>query len=341
MKFLEKLFNDELNESGEIEIYGSIFYRDDIFKKMEEETYYIAFNEWKEDRKKTLLEKADEILSKYNNNGRFETLKNIYRQGNMIPFIGAGMSMSSGYAGWTRFLYQLREETRVSEDSLNTLISQGKYEEAAQALFDDMPSNAFNETLENEYSVDKEIAGCIQYLPYIFDNQVITTNFDCLLERCYTNKETSFKKIITGVDSQEIARLRVRENLLLIKLHGEADSATKRVLIKEEYDRHYTGSNTLQNCIFSISQQSLLFLGCSLGVDRTIQALIDIADERGHDNIPRHYAFLPLTDGDDRLARRDKLAESNIFPIWYDGDDDHDTCIEALLLKLSEGVVDD
>ena len=65
--------------------------------------------------------------------------------------------------------------------------------------------------------------------------------------------------------------------------------------------------------------------------------MIEIVKEKGADNLPRHYAFIGLKNESEKLVRRDELAEANIYPIWYDANDDHDECIEALLLKLSEG----
>ena len=339
MEFLKKIFNEELNEGGIVTIIGSNFERHSILQKMEEETYDLAFQEWKAFRKQQMLEKADEILAQYKNQARFTTLKNIYTQGNIIPFVGAGMSILSGYSGWTSFLYKLREETYISEEELDTLISNGEYEEAAQKLFDNMPSNGFNEEIENEYANCKDIFGCVQYLPYIFKEKIITTNFDCVLERCYENAEQKFNKIIMGKDTEDIARIMTRENSLLVKLHGEADSATKRVLTKTEYDNFYTTSNTLKSCIETITYNSLLFLGCSLSTDRTIKTMIEIAETKGHNNIPRHYAFLALSSDDDRVARKNELAKANIFPIWYDADEDHDECIEALLVKLVDGII--
>jgi len=336
MEFLKKIFNDELNLDGVVSIIGSDFERHSILQKMEEETYNLAFQDWKILRKQQMLDKADELLSKYNNNARFLTLKNIYKQGNVIPFIGAGMSILSGYSGWTSFLYKLREETYISEDELNALISNGEYEEAAQKLFDNMPQNAFNEEIENEYANCKDIFGCVQYLPHIFKEKVITTNFDCVLERCYENADKAFKKVMIGKDTEDIAKIMTVQNSLLVKLHGEADSATKRVLTKNEYNNFYTASNTLKLCIETITYNSLLFLGCSLSTDRTIKTMIEIADNKGHNNIPRHYVFLALNSEDDRVARKNELAKANIFPIWYDANEDHDECIEALLIKLAD-----
>ncbi len=340
MEFLKKLFNEELNAEGEILITTESFDRDEVFRQMAEPMYKIAFNEWKKNRIVSLLDKADDILSNHNNKRRFDTLKSIYNQGNVVPFIGAGMSILSGYASWTSFLYTLREETRITEEELNSLISTGEYEEAAQKLLEGMATNSFNEEIENEYANCKDISGCIQYLPYIFNEKVITTNFECVLEKCYDNAEKEFKKVISGAESIDIARIMTRENSLLIKLHGEADRVSNRILTKDEYDTFYTESNTLKNCIELISANSLLFLGCSLSTDRTIKTMIEIADEKGHDNIARHYAFLSLKETDDKIEIKAKLAKANIFPIFFDSEDDRDECIEALLLKLADGIVE-
>jgi len=337
MKYLEYKFNEYLNSEGEVEIAGSTFDRNEILYKMDTDVYKQAFLTWKEERKEILLSKADLILEAYDTQSRFTRLSSIYAKGQIIPFVGAGMSMPSGYSGWTSYLKKLRKETVVSESDLQALLDSGQYEQAAQVLFENMPSNAFNEALDNEFHQDKEIYGAVQYLPKLFTDSVITTNFDNVLKRCYDNANCSFSDVILGVDSEEVSRLIVTDSKLLLKLHGKANTAKKRVLTEAEYNEHYSDSDVLKKSIEAITSSTLLFLGCSLGVDRTIKTMIQIAEDKGLDNIPRHYALIGLYDEKDKLTKRDELAKANIHPIWYDGNDDHDECIESLLLKLSEG----
>jgi type I restriction enzyme, S subunit len=79
------------------------------------------------------------------------------------------------------------------------------------------------------------------------------------------------------------------------------------------------------------SSNNLLFLGCSLGPDRTIQLVAEIA--KSDKNMPKHYALLALPDTDDvRVDRENFLTERGIYPIWYDGG--HDESITALLAGL-------
>ena len=283
--------------------------------------------------------KADEIMGLYDNRGRFIQLRNSYRNGAVIPFIGAGMSIPSGYPGWTEFLWKLRNETRVSKEDLNNLLSQGQYEEAVQALADDMPAGSFDEAIENDFGPDKKLEGPIQLLPSIFNASVITTNLDNVIKRCYDTAVLSFSETLLGADDRELPRYLGQGNKVLVKLHGKANSSRNRVLTYSEYEEHYGSPPCLQNAIEAIStKNTLLFLGCSLVVDRTIQTLTQLVEDKGHDATIRHYAFLSITKDEDRLARRDNLAKANIFPIWYPADEDHDECIEALFYKLIEGV---
>ncbi|AKB24823.1 hypothetical protein MSMTP_1354 [Methanosarcina sp. MTP4] len=343
MDFLKPKFNEELAaeinpKNGKVKVAGYSCTPDVFLKEMDPTSYDAAFSDWLEQRKEMCLAKADEILELHDNRPRFNRLRESYRRGAVIPFIGAGMSVPCGYSGWTKFLNNLRNETRVSEECLSTLLSEGKYEEAAQTLADDMPAGSFDEAIENAFGDDKDLEGPIQLLPYIFDTSVITTNFDDVIKRCYEATDSYFLEILLGTDACELPRYLGKGNKVLVKLHGKANSGRHRVLTYLEYEKHYGTPPRIQNVIEAISTKTtLLFLGCSLGVDRTIQTLTQLVEDRGHDIIPRHYAFLSISEEEDRLRRRDELVKANIFPIWYHADEGHDECIEALLYKLGEG----
>lgn len=339
MEFLKKIFNEELNSNGEIDIAGYTFQRDEVLNTMDGEAYKQAFLDWKEERKNNLLAKADEILSKYSNASRFRTLQNKFKESKILPFVGAGLSIPSAYTGWTSFLYRLRADSNVTIEQLQTLISQGEYEKAAQNIYENMPANSFNEAVLNEYHNENEIVGTVQYLPHIFKSSVITTNFDNVIKRIYDDANKSFSETILGADSEELGRLLNGEDKLLIKLHGKANSGKKRILTEAEYNTYYSDSNVLKDSIITICSNSLLFLGCSLSTDRTIKTMVELYNEIG-ENAVSHYAFLALKDDSERLVKRDELAKANIHPIWYDGNDIHDECIEALLVKLVDGIIE-
>jgi hypothetical protein len=336
MDYLLHQFHDYLNEEGEIDVAGYSFSRDLVLKELEEEGYKEAFNEWLAQRKTDNLNRANEILDKFDNRRRFKKLKEIHSRDAITPFVGAGLSMPSDYPGWTSFLYEVLEETTVNCGDFNLTILNGEYEEAAQMLCDSLRAGCFLEYVENAFGAHLELLGAVQRLPTLFKNAVITTNFDSVLTRCYDQFNLSFEEVLLGADAEEFPRALGENKRVLVKLHGKANSSKKRILTKSEYDQHYDNEKGLETVIEAISNRTLLFLGCSLTVDRTLQCLARIVERKGHENVPRHYAFLKLSEGDDRLARRDQLAAANIYPIWYT--DDHDESIEALLEKLAEGV---
>ena len=256
----------------------------------------------------------------------------------MIPFVGAGMSAPSGFPLWTRFLVDLAKESHVEPTSIEQFLQQGKFEEAAQSLHDDLGSGLFNENVEMTFSKLCEIDGPLNYLPTLFSGgSVMTTNFDTLLERVYTHQDNNgFDRVISGAAMSEVLRQMASGSRLLIKMHGDCRQVADRVLLKVEYDKLY-GDNDLVEQFFNgvIFRQSILFVGCSLLNDRTVSTMKSIVRRYGAARVPRHYAFLELKASDDRVTRKKHLAEANIFPIWYP-EREHDESLEALFLKMLE-----
>ena len=291
------------------------------------------FTDWLNEWKERQCEEAERILDEYEQRDRFQRLVEAKEGGFLVPFVGAGLSIPSGYPSWTVFLHRVRRESTISEDDLDALLTVGRYEDAAQCLADALGAG-FNEILENCFAVRRTVSGAVGLLPYLFTGPVITTNFDTVLERVYDAAEQPFSIILSGVESKRY-RITSREHPhLLLKLHGQADTCQGRVLTTHEYDTHYADDATLKNIVKLLyDQNQFLFLGCSLGVDRLLKACKEHVADVGHDNLPKHYAFLSAPESyRDRVARKSQLADCHIYPIWYSGD--HDESITALLIKL-------
>ncbi len=341
MQFLRSNFAEQLianidNDNGNIVIEGASFTPQEIFET-DKVAFNTAFKEWWNSIKAGHLKKAEEILKLHENRDRFRSLQQIYNEGNVVPFVGAGLSMPSGYIGWTKCLKGMREEANVTKDVLEGLIETGQYEEAAQALYDAMPHDTFNEHLTNKFDNDRDLEGCVRFLPYCFTKSVITTNFDNVLERCYEDADKEFLEVALGGDKIELPF--APDSDTLVKLHGEASSLESRIITKDEYDQHYAANDGLNLLINDIAKNTLLFLGCSLRADRTVTCLKKLLQDNGARASTKHYTFAAIEIEDDqtkRLARRDELAEANIFPIWYSATDDPDECLTALLIKLAE-----
>ncbi len=348
MKHLKNTFHQALAdpaqdfvrfENGHIHIHYGHWAPEDLLQALGLEVYEQEFQSWLANHRDQMINFAQETLLQFEQRDLFDALKSAYRNDAVIPFVGAGMSMSSDYPGWTKFLFRMRSKTSIPEDTLTALLAQGEYEEAAEALEKALGTIRFNHEVQLAFGNERAIRGPIQLLPYVFKRAIITTNFDDVLKRCYDNAAHAFSETLLGVQAQEFPQALATGRPLLAKLHGSATSAASRVLTKQEYDRAYADPKTLQRVIKTLCSRTLLFMGCSLTVDRVLKCIGDQVAVEGSQAVARHFAFLaaPTTDAE-RHSKEAALAEFNIFPIWYNKDED-DQSIEAFLHLLADGVV--
>ena len=104
------------------------------------------------------------------------------------------------------------------------------------------------------------------------------------------------------------------------------------ILRKGEHEAAYArGSVVREELTLQYRTNHLLFLGCSLGPDRTVRLIADVATS--DKSMPKHFALLPLPDSDPaRVDRENFLTERGIYPICYDVR--HDELIRAPLAGL-------
>ena len=337
MDFWHPKYHEYLNSEGDVDIIGSTFQRSRILKELEPETYQLSFADWVEERKSNLRDVASQVLAAHANARRFEALKKACTSRNVVPFLGAGLSIPSGYPGWTKFLWDLQVESHVNADELNSLLRSGDYEGAAQLIHDDLGTTLFNKQLQECFDRNCAAAGPVNFLPLVFpESNVITTNFDKLLEATFSGRSQGFDQVVFGGNLDEALRILSAGGRYLLKLHGSCETVANRVLLRNEYAKAY-GDSGVVGRFFSrfLFGKSLLFIGCSLLTDRTLRTMEQVIAEEGAHTLPQHYAFLELKDGVDRVERKKALAKANIFPIWYP-EGEHDESIEALLLALME-----
>ena len=220
----------------------------------------------------------------------------------------------------------------------------GDFEDAAQCIADRFNVNILAEQVENYFGREKfEVKGPVLLLPLLFKQGCVTTNFDVVLEKAYCENDQEFLAEYAGEDVKRAPLAAANGRHVIFKIHGRVDDERGRVLTSTEYDHAYGVDGGLSGVLnYLTSNRSLLFLGCSLGIDRTVQALRAIKADSAV-ALPRHYAFLKDPGQDARPKRREELEQAEIHPIWYPVEhdaSDHDSCIEDLLVVLAEGPID-
>ena len=144
MKHLRPIFADALAqeqnlfvEKGRVHIRNKHWAPDEILEGLlDTDAYDDLFLDWVQERKEELIESAKTILDDNGLQDRFGNLKEVYARGAVVPFVGAGLSVSSGYPGWTAFLKQHIRETAIDPEEFDQILCAGQYEEAAQRLAD-------------------------------------------------------------------------------------------------------------------------------------------------------------------------------------------------------------
>jgi len=335
--YFRQRFVEELNDEGLVTVRTFEWPPADVLQTMAPHDYETHFLDWVESQKQSAKDRAREFLERFGCLERFNRLHMQLNRQSVVPLVGAGLSRPTGFPLWGAFLEGLTGDFPAVAGQVRAHLAANQYEEAAQLLLDRMGADVFAEAIQNVFgSRIKSLKGPVQLLPLIFKRGLLTTNFDYVLNRIYDASDFRLKDEFAGSRLNEAPRRLADEPHCLLRLHGEADSAQGRVLTSAEYSACYgDGGNYREIFKLLIANTSLLFLGCSLSADRTLHALREIKQAAVVET-PRHFAFLPLTEGLDREARRNELGQADIYPIWYPPED-HDQAIEDLLISLMEG----
>jgi predicted ATPase len=259
----------------------------------------------------------------------------------VIPFVGAGLSVPYKFPQWGAFIRDLAQRAGVL-DQVEAHLKTLEYEEAAELLQKRMHSR-FQDLVEH-YFGDRilegaEFRGAVALVPHITTGPVITTNFDRLLEHVFEDAGYPFPVRVWHDKVHAVIRSVTRNRLTLLKLHGDWEFPSERVLTLSEYRKHYGNSRTKINFRLAIPQmlellvtRPLLFLGCSLKQDRTGQIITQLAARMP---TVRHYALLEYPETEASYAQRiDELARMNVRPVWYP-QKQHEK-IEQVLAYLAE-----
>lgn len=262
----------------------------------------------------------------------------------VIPFVGAGLSIPFGFPAWGSFLLDQAKQAGV-EKKIRQMLNAGEYEQAAETLLFERAYQAFHDAIDSSFGshklADKNLKGAVSSLPQLAAGPVITTNFDHVLETVFRQSNTPFERIVWGAKADLVTMALNRQQRILLKLHGDADDITERVLTKTDYQKHYGSADgstidlslPLPRLLHQVLvSRPLLFLGCSLQQDRTVTILARVSEQF---RAMAHYAIVELPVSDKLYRQRARfLSDHNIRPLWYPNGR-HDL-IEPLLAYLTQ-----
>ena len=289
-----------------------------------------------------------EEIMRYNptNSIYFKKIKE--KCGEMIPFVGAGLSVPY-YPLWTSVLKQLKD--LVADPAKKRTIAamlkgkEPKLLEAAQALEDHLGYGRMADYLLELFSATKiqkrkeELPHqSVWLLPLLFPGKpAVTTNFDRVLETVYELQGAKFDRSILPNRQELQDQLRQGGSHGLLKLHGDIGSETLEyssiIFGKRQYEEAYQlGTPIVTNLQAWFSGKILLFLGCSLKADEYLNLLQGVVQL--HPGVT-HYAILEGTNPRGNDIRATQLRKDWGIRVLFYPKGRHEA-VRVILEKLLE-----
>jgi hypothetical protein len=279
-----------------------------------------------------------------------DPLKHAARCGNLIPFIGAGISrlaksqLKNPFPTWTEMIRELSTlataQKLISSDEkeeIDGLIKQGKYLMAAEALRESVRDDFFEDLMHKRFGDPNAEPGLIH--DRLFDlkpSLILTTNYDKLLEKAYYNKFNKIPEVKTFRQAHDVEKFmrkheRWVDHPLIFKIHGSVDEARDAVFAEKSYrELRYRaqGYRAVLGAIFVT--RVVLMLGFSFS-DPEIAALMETLRESLDHRSSIDYIVLPK--GEKGSVEKRRLKEDfGLQTIEYErqSDDSHPELLELI-----------
>ncbi|AKT36030.1 SIR2 family protein [Chondromyces crocatus] len=242
-------------------------------------------------------------------------LRTAYDSGQLIAFVGAGVSVGAGLPTWRKLAEILRDraQERGAEPSalleLDELIQGNQLLDAISAakhlLRVDFEREVLRSLDDRGIPDVPEAAAAIAALsPRLWS--VITTNLDRLLSRAFSGAWDELTDPPGNL---------AQDKHYILKIHGTLRDARTWVFTRDQYDKAMFASPQLQATIGALYRtHPFLFLGFGLADDNIDLTLGQIRAQSGGQP-PTHYALLPK--GITGPSRRRKLEDSGVRLIEY------------------------
>ncbi|MGL6159745.1 SIR2 family protein [Microbulbifer sp.] len=274
----------------------------------------------------------------------FLDLVDAIRLNRITPFVGAGLSRACGYPMWGEALRKMAVRLEgFGVADIAPMLQEFDYLKAAQMLYE-ASAEQVNNFIRTEFRQRSSAgSGPVMLLPELSSGCVVTTNFDSVIEDLFSSRGSPLDGYMYGMQpgNNFVQRL-LRGERCILKLHGDARQENSYVFTAQQYQAAYGDPISFQNQLPRALRQifisnSLLFLGCSLEQDRTLDLFKSVVDEAEFE-IPDHFALLNKPGNQEETAQKEaRLFKLKIRPLWYETPDGDHSLLEHIL-KLAIAV---
>lgn len=296
----------------------------------DKEAYHQAFKSYRDQKRREVFS-GDYIKTTFGdehwlerNEQRFDQLVALLKEKSVVPFIGAGVSVAGGFRTWKEHLRDQGRTAGLDSAVIEAHLARGEFEAVIEAIETTRGADVFAQEIRDAFSKTGKLENITLRITELFKDTLITTNYDRLIEHAF---DTGPGEEVQVINSTSAMGPRDPNMIAIIKLHGDVRSPASCILGKRQYDEAY-GATALDFARpipkllqFHYTTSNLLFIGCSLNNDRTVQVFKAVKEDqraKGALDLPQHFSIEQAPESLAELEnRKATLLKLGITPIWF------------------------
>jgi NAD-dependent SIR2 family protein deacetylase len=202
---------------------------------------------------------------------------------NAAIFVGAGLSVSSGYVNWRDLLRDIANDLKLDIDRENDLIAIAQYH-----VNEKKNRGQINQKIIEQFTADARKTDVHDIIARLPIKTFWTTNYDTLIE---DSLKENHKKADTKIDAKSLANNIPKRDAIVYKMHGDISLPSDAVITKDDYEvyneKRQLFTTALQGDLIT---KTFLFIGFSFEDPNLSYILSRIRILIGENKRP-HYAF--------------------------------------------------
>ena len=204
---------------------------------------------------------------------------------NAAVFVGAGLSMASGYVDWKGLLREIIQDLKLNPDKEHDLVTIAQYH-CNQAGGN---KARLTQTILNHFAPSRTLTANHRILASLPIHTYWTTNYDKLIEKAL---EEAKKTPDVKYTLKQLSVTRPDRNVSVYKMHGDIDHPAEAVICKDDYESYPLKMSAFVSALRGdLVEKTFLFLGFSF-TDPNIDYILSRVRVQYEQHQRHHYCIL-------------------------------------------------
>ena len=209
--------------------------------------------------------------------------------GNLSIFVGSGLSVGAGLPSWRDLVSPMAKELDIGISDTSDLLAIAQYHVNKA----DGNRSRLNTIIQTQMGRSLPTTPALQAIVRLDVRTVWTTNYDNLIETALT--EAGKRPQVIWNEEQLNARNQ-GANVMVYKMHGDAESPETAVLTKSDYERYHLKHQHFSSLLgVELSQKTFLYVGFGFR-DHNVDEVFGRLRTLFRENQRRHYCVMKRPD---------------------------------------------